>query len=203
MGSDFNTMLSALDGLHYGLAGLVGVLLILLVWKTGPRKKTSDTMLPDTSLPETVSDECNVEAEKQPAPMASDAQFTALTPDSALQLLALLQQEARLVDFLQEDAQSFSDAEVGAAARVVHGGARKVLRENFVIEAIRTESEGSAVTLPPGFNNHEMRLSGNVVGEAPFKGHLLHRGWRVTSITLPKVSAGHDLTIIAPAELEL
>ena len=39
MGSDFNTMLSALDELHYGLAGLVVVLLILLLWKTGPIKK--------------------------------------------------------------------------------------------------------------------------------------------------------------------
>jgi hypothetical protein len=199
MGSDFNTMLSALDGLHYGLAGLVGVLLMLLLWKTGPIKKTSDTLL----LPEMVSDERDAEAEKQSAPVVPGVQFATLSPDSALQLLALLQQEARLIDFLQEDAQSFSDAEVGAAARVVHGGARKVLRENFVIDAIRAESEGSSVTLLPGFNNHEMRLSGNVVGEPPFKGHLLHRGWRVTSITLPKVSAGHDLTIIAPAELEL
>ena len=150
-----------------------------------------------------MSDERDAEAEKQSAPAVPGVQFATLSPDSALQLLALLQQEARLIDFLQEDAQSFSDAEVGAAARVVHEGARKVLRENFVIDAIRSESEGSSVTLLPGFNNHEMRLSGNVVGEPPFKGHLLHRGWRVTSITLPKVSAGHDLTIIAPAELEL
>jgi len=199
MNSDFNTMLSALDGLHYGLAGLAVVLLILLLWKTGPIKKTPDKLL----LPETASDERAAGAEKQSAAMAPAVQFAALSPDSALQLLALLQQEARLIDFLQEDAQSFSDTEVGAAARVVHEGARKVLRENFVIDAIRSESEGSSVTLLPGFNNHEMRLSGNVVGEPPFKGHLLHRGWRVTSITLPKVSAGHDLTIIAPAELEL
>src|SRR5258706_10952915 len=44
---------------------------------------------------------------------------------SALQLLALLQREGRFVDFLEEDVTSFSDADIGAAARVVHGGCRK------------------------------------------------------------------------------
>jgi len=48
-----------------------------------------------------------------------------------------------------------------------------------------------------------VRLTGNVVGRAPFTGSLTHRGWRVTETRLPKVAAGHDLSILAPAEVEL
>src|SRR5689334_21310438 len=41
---------------------------------------------------------------------------------SGLFLLSMLQREGRLIDFLQEDVASHPDADVGAAARVVHGG---------------------------------------------------------------------------------
>ncbi len=49
-------------------------------------------------------------------------------PDSALQLLTLLQQEGRFVDFLEENVTAYSDADIGGAARVVHEGCRKVIR---------------------------------------------------------------------------
>ena len=39
--------------------------------------------------------------------------------DAALQLLALLQREGRFVDFLEEDVASFTDADIGAAARAM------------------------------------------------------------------------------------
>ena len=124
-------------------------------------------------------------------------------PNAALQLLGLLQQEGRFVDFLQEDVAAYSDTEIGAAARVVHEGCRKALRQHFTIEAVRSEGEGSRVTLAEGFDSSAVRLTGRVVGEAPFTGSLVHKGWRVTSVTLPKVAAGHDLSVIAPAEVEL
>jgi hypothetical protein len=124
-------------------------------------------------------------------------------PNAGLQLLGLLQQEGRFVDFLQEDVGSYSDAEVGAAARVVHEGCKKTLRQHFTIEAVRTESEGTRVTLEEGFDASALRLSGNVVGKAPFTGSLTHRGWRVTEIKLPQIASGHDLSIVAPAEVEL
>jgi hypothetical protein len=44
-----------------------------------------------------------------------------------------MQREARFVDFIQEDVAPYTDAEIGAAARVVHEGCRKVLREHFTI----------------------------------------------------------------------
>lgn len=124
-------------------------------------------------------------------------------PDAALQLLGLLQQQGRFIDFMQEEVSKFSDAEVGAAARVVHEGCRKALREHLTIEPIREEQEGSGVTLEAGFDASAVRLTGNVIGQPPFTGRLVHRGWRSTQVTLPKVTEGHDVGILAPAEVEL
>jgi hypothetical protein len=124
-------------------------------------------------------------------------------PNAALQLLGLLQQEGRFIDFLEEDVAAYSDAEVGAATRIVHEGCKRALRQHFTVEAVRTEPEGTRVTLPPGFDASSTRLTGNVVGEPPFDGRLAHKGWRVTEVRLPKVAAGHDLSVIAPAEVEL
>ncbi len=124
-------------------------------------------------------------------------------PDSALQLLGLLQQEGRLVDFLEEDVAQYTDAEIGAAVRVVHEGCRKALHEHFTLLPIRQETEGARVTLEPGFDASAMRPTGNLVGEPPFTGTLAHRGWRASEVRLPKLAKGHDVQIIAPAEVEL
>src|SRR5690606_15021551 len=125
------------------------------------------------------------------------------TPDAALQLLALLQREGRFVDFLQEDVSSYSDAEIGGAARVVHDGCKKALDEHFTIEPVHEKEEGASVKVEKGFDAHAIRLTGNVVGEPPFNGSLSHRGWRCTDVRLPQMSEGHDPRIIAPAEVEL
>jgi len=124
-------------------------------------------------------------------------------PDAALQLLSLMQQEARLVDFLNEDLTGYPDADIGATARVVHEGGSKVLKEYFDLAPLRSEDEESKVTLPEGFNAAEVRLTGNVVGEAPFTGVLVHKGWKVARSNLPKLAPHHDTSIIAPAEVEL
>lgn len=124
-------------------------------------------------------------------------------PDSALQMLGLLQQEGRFIDFIEENIAGYSDAEIGAAVRVVHEGCRKALRQHFVTEPVRAESEGSRITLEEGFDASAVRLTGNVVGQPPFSGTLAHRGWRVTEVKLPKIAAGHDVNIVAPAEVEL
>ncbi|KQM78935.1 hypothetical protein ASE76_16220 [Xylophilus sp. Leaf220] len=133
-----------------------------------------------------------------PAPVRATAQV-----DAALQLLALLQRESRFVDFLQEDIAAYSDADVGGAARLLHGGARKVLQDTFDLEAVRTEAEGSRLTLPAGFDAAAVRVTGNVVGQPPFTGTLQHKGWRATAVRLPALTEGHDTRVIAPAEVEL
>ncbi len=123
--------------------------------------------------------------------------------DAALQLLALFQREARLIDFTREDLSQYADADIGAAARVVHEGCRKVLNEHFVLEPVRTEAEGSTISVPAGFDAHSIRLTGNVMGQAPFQGSLAHAGWRASSVNLPKLAAGIDTKVLAPAEVEL
>jgi hypothetical protein len=125
------------------------------------------------------------------------------TPDAALQLLGLLQKEARLIDFTQENLSSYSDADIGGAARVVHEGCCKVLRDHFTIAPVRPEAEGSRIALPAGFDASAIRLTGNVVGQAPFKGSLSHRGWRALDTRLPKLTGSHDVTVLAQAEVEL
>lgn len=140
-----------------------------------------------------------------PAPVPTPAPVTlrVATPDAALQLLSLFQREARLIDFTQENVSAYSDADIGAAARVVHEGCAKVLKEHFTIQPIRSEAEGSRVELPEGFDAAAVRLTGNVVGKAPFKGTLSHRGWRSAEVRLPKLAQAHEASILAPAEVEL
>lgn len=139
-----------------------------------------------------------------PAPAAPPApQLREAPHEAALQLLGLLQRDARFIDFIEEDVKAYSDADIGAAARVVHEGCRKVLREHFSIQPLRSETEGSRVTLPEGFDAAAVRVTGNVVGKAPFTGTLSHRGWRATDTRLPKLAAGHDAAIVAQAEVEL
>jgi hypothetical protein len=133
-----------------------------------------------------------------PAPVLKEA-----TPDAALQLLGLLQRDARFIDFVEEDIRNYGDADIGAAARLVHEGCRATLREHFTIRPVRDEAEGSRVTLPEGFDASSIRLTGNVVGKAPFSGSISHRGWRVDEVRLPKLTDSHNAKVIAPAEVEL
>ncbi len=137
------------------------------------------------------------------APTPEPVVLKEATPDAALQLLGLLQKEARFIDFIKEDVTAFSDADIGAAARVVHEGCNKAINEHFTLATVRTEQEGSKVTLPQGFDAAAVRLTGNIVGSAPFTGTLVHKGWQVTGIRLPKLTAGHNAAIVAPAEVEL
>jgi hypothetical protein len=141
-----------------------------------------------------------------PVPVPAKAEPEAPTRDEqgpALQLLALLQREGRFVDFLEEDVAGFSDAEVGAAARVVHQGCRKAVRDHAKLVPVRREAEGAKITVEAGTSPAEVKLVGNVVGSAPFTGTLVHKGWKVESLSLPQAMAGHDARIVAPAEVEL
>lgn len=141
-----------------------------------------------------------------PAPVAAAPAPVTTVPaseTSALQLLGLLQREARFVDFVQEDTTGYSDADIGAATRVVHAGCRKVLAEHFTLEPVRSEAEGSRVTLAEGFDAAAVRLTGNVVGQAPFTGTLGHRGWRVSATRLPQLTDAKAASVIAQAEVEL
>jgi Domain of unknown function (DUF2760) len=119
----------------------------------------------------------------------------------AVHLLSLLQREGRLIDFCEEDLAGFSDAQVGAAARTVHDGCRKAVREAFTLVPVRAEPEGSPITLPAGFDPRAVRLTGNVAGNPPFSGILRHHGWKAAQVRMP--AGPGDSSVIAPAEVEL
>src|SRR5262249_52683524 len=122
---------------------------------------------------------------------------------SGLLLLSALQREGRLVDFIQQDVAGFSDEEVGAAARVVHAGCRKAVRQFFDIEPAVDGAEGTSMSVPAGFDAQRIRLTGNVTGRPPFKGTLKHHGWVASQVRMPDISDALDARVITPAEVEL
>ncbi len=123
--------------------------------------------------------------------------------DGALALLALLQREGRLVDFLREPLDGFSDADIGAAARDVHRGCKKVLEQHLSMEPVMPGAEETKVSVPKGFDPAEIRLVGEAKGDPPFSGTLRHHGWRVIDSKLPQLADGVDRNVIAPAEVEI
>ena len=123
--------------------------------------------------------------------------------DGALALLARMQREGRLVDFLRESLDGASDADIGAAVREVHRGCKKVLDQHLTIEAVMPGAEDDRVSVPAGFDPAEIRLIGEARGEPPYRGTLRHHGWRVVDAKLPALADGVDRTVLAPAEVEL
>jgi hypothetical protein len=146
-----------------------------------------DEASPTEALPAAV-------VEPKPAPSAS-------ATDGALQLLALFQREGRFIDFVQQEVTAFSDADIGAAARLVHEGCRRALHAHARVVNVRGEAEGASLTLQQA--SVDVKLVGNVAGSAPYRGVLRHRGWRVEQLKLPTLVGAHDAKVVAPAELEL
>jgi hypothetical protein len=132
-----------------------------------------------------------------PRPNQADAEIVSF--------LAMLQARGRLVDFLMDDINAYGDAQVGAAARVVHTGCKAALLEHFRISPLRKESEGATVQVAAGYSPDEYRLLGKISGPAPFSGVLVHHGWKTDTVNLPRIlrSSTDRLPAIAPAEVEL
>jgi hypothetical protein len=122
----------------------------------------------------------------------------------AITLLATLQREARFIDFVEESLAGYSDAQIGAVARDVHRDCAAVLGRLFAFKPAVTQEEGSEVEVPKGFDAGRFRLTGNLSGEPPFKGRLVHPGWEATKCELPIWSGSKDCArVIAPAEVEI
>ncbi|MFZ0020969.1 MAG: DUF2760 domain-containing protein [Acetobacteraceae bacterium] len=141
----------------------------------------------------------------EPARPAPERPQAANADAEIVHFLAMLQEKGRLVDFVMDDINAYSDAQVGAAARVVHAGCRGVLQEHFMIDPVRPEQEGSTVQVPAGYSAGEYRLVGKIAGSAPFSGVLVHRGWKTGMVKLPQLlrGAADPLPAIAPAEVEV
>jgi hypothetical protein len=148
--------------------------------------------------------------ELSPAGPATEAAVDGPPPESrvpasapAVQLLALLQRDGRLVDFLCEDIGAYPDDQVGAAVREVHAASRQVLLKYIGLEPILPGEEGQAAVVEPGFDPAEVKLVGQLAGRPPFRGVLRHRGWRASRVNLPSAAGGSRWTVVAPAEVEL
>jgi hypothetical protein len=128
-----------------------------------------------------------------------------LVPDThgPVQLLSLLQHDGRLVDFLNEEIESFEDEQIGAAVREIHSKCRKALQRYCTLEPVRTEKEGEVISIGAGYDPSAIRITGKVTDKAPMFGTLRHRGWKAAKVELPTRPSGADPTIVMPAEVEV
>ena len=123
--------------------------------------------------------------------------------ERAVQLLALLQRDGRLVDFLMEDIATYDNGQIGAAVRDVHAGCRRVLDRYVTLDSILAGREGDPITMDSTIDVGAVHLVGNVTARPPFRGTLLHRGWRVERIALPPLGGPDVRSIVAQAEIEV
>jgi hypothetical protein len=178
---------------HATVAALAVAVLLLVIIVFRPAGRTAA----GKGEPEAAKAEAAAPAAAPPPANQAEAEVVSF--------LATLQEKGRFVDFLMDDVSAYGDAQVGAAARVVHEGCKSVLREHFDIAPIRTESEGAKITVPDNYRADEYRLVGRISGKAPFAGQLVHRGWKTEKVKLPRVLRSNEdrLPTIAPAEVEL
>lgn len=122
---------------------------------------------------------------------------------SHIRLLAFLQQKGRLIDFLQEDISECTDEQLGAAARVVHEECRKKIDELLAIRPILEIQEGGRMIVPQGYDSSKIRVIGQVTGEPPYTGKVVHPGWQAGKRSLPQQNCQISSDVIAPAEVEV
>jgi hypothetical protein len=124
------------------------------------------------------------------------------TSDGALQILAILQRDSRLIDFLQEDVSGYSDDQIGAAVRELHDQCRDAIARYVTLAPVIDGVEGTYAKAPAQDANL-VKFVGNVPAKPPAGGTLRHKGWRATKVDLPDLPAKQDATIIAAAEIEI
>lgn len=120
-----------------------------------------------------------------------------------LRLLSILQHSGRLIDFLKEDISQYSDSQVGAAVRKIHQDCAKVLEDHITLRPVRSENEGESIQIPSGYDSTQIKVVGKVKGEPPYKGILVHKGWKAHKRSLPKKIGEQAVDIICPAEVEI
>ena len=174
--------------------GLLLALLIVAVSVVGSPKNAATAEPAPTAV-----------APPPPTAIQPPASMVSRAETEVVALIGLLQEKGRLVDFLMEEITSYDDAQVGAAARVIHQGCRQVLQEHFKITAVSEATEGSQVSVPAEHLAEEYRIVGKLSGDPPFTGKLIHKGWKTEMVKLPRTvqTQGKPSTIIAPAEVEV
>lgn len=120
-----------------------------------------------------------------------------------LRILGFLQRDGRLLDFLSEDLNAYSDEQIGGAVRDIHRDCKSAIDRHLRLSPVIDQEEDNVVTVPAGFDPSRIRLSGSVKGNAPYRGRLIHRGWQVDHSDLPDRAEGGDARVLAPAEVEI
>lgn len=122
----------------------------------------------------------------------------------AITLLAALQREARFLDLVQEPLDQFTDQQIGAAAREVLRNCARTLQRMFDLQPLIDQPEGSAIEMPADADASRYHLVGNVTGQPPYAGALIHPGWRAQNCRLPEwTGSDTSIWVISPAEIEL
>ena len=108
------------------------------------------------------------------------------------------------MDLVQEPLADYSDEQIGAAARDVLHRCAEVLGRMFDLRPVVAEPENAQVETPAHLGAGRFRLTGNVTGQPPFRGRLVHHGWEAAKCELPQWSGDADAArVVAPAEVEL
>lgn len=160
------------------------------------------------SLPEDIAREFGFVRKSGAAPAPKAAAPAFQPADGALQLLGILQRDARLIDFFMEDIAAYSDDQVGAAVRNVHEQCKASLTRYVKLSPVIDGVEGAFTRLdsagPLAKDAAAVKLLGNVPADGKVGGGTLrHRGWRAEKIDLPALLAKQNTSILAPAELEV
>jgi len=153
----------------------------------------SGTLAPDIALAFGYSKAMPAKAAPPPKPQAGPA-------DGAVQILSLLQRDARLVDFLMEDISAYSDEQVGAAVRDVQAQSKQSLERYLQFQPVIDGVEGTYTKIQ-GLAQGAIKLIGNVPANGKAPGGLLrHKGWQAAKVDLPAAVPG---AVLAPAEIEV
>jgi|SRR5215471_14237672 len=169
------------------------------IWLHGdiPNDIVQKWVNPGGQVPQTPAAQASVPRPKEVQRPASEA-F-----DRAVQMLALLQRDGRLIDFLAENISTYPDAQLGAAVRTIHEACRKALEHYVKLEPILNSEEDRPVTVQGGLDPATIKLLGNVTGALPIRGVLRHKGWQVKEVNLPPLPQGSGRMVIAAAEVEI
>ncbi|MGV8073629.1 MAG: DUF2760 domain-containing protein [Syntrophobacteraceae bacterium] len=203
LGEFANEMRFYLAPVVFGLGVVVTMIIWLSLFLLGcrfARRAALGSAASPVPPDQTVKEEKKGETKEPAAPES----YTQPYPQSAVQMLSILQKDGRLIDFLYEDLGVYDDAQIGAAVRSIHQGCKDALNKHVELKPVLDEGEGDEITVPAGFDAGVIRLTGNIAGDPPFRGILRHRGWRATRVELPlPTSEKKDECIVAPAEVEI
>jgi uncharacterized membrane protein YccC len=192
-------LLKPLINIYTGTYTIIFILLFaLLQWmfmRNSLIKALAKTQLSPTKAIKKVKSQAATAREREKEANEHRRQF--------LHLFSVLQREGRLMDFLSEELNQYDDEQIGAAVRNIHSSCQKTIAKYIHPQAVLKEEEGSEIEIPIGFDPMSIKLTGNVVGDPPFKGIIRHRGWKTKKFELPVLSENQNPLIIAPAEVEV